>query len=97
MLPFGRFVSFVLQKLLRCVINLCVSVPFIFNETVSTAEETHSRMVQEDDHSVSVGKGLVGRGPWPHLWHSEHIHVQSIKKNPTRCKNISKFYYSIFI
>jgi hypothetical protein len=62
MLPLGGFVSFVLQKLLRCVRNLCVTVPFILNETVSTGKETHSRIVQEDDHRVSVGKGLVGKG-----------------------------------
>jgi len=26
-----------------------------------------------------------------------YIIVQFIKKNPTRCNNVSKFYYSIFI
>lgn len=38
-----------------------MNVPFIFNETVSTAEEIHSRIVQENDHRVSLGKVLLGR------------------------------------
>jgi len=45
MLPLGGFLSLVLYKLLRCVRNLCVIVPFIFDETVSTAVEIHSRIV----------------------------------------------------
>jgi len=27
----------------------------------------------------------------------EHRKLQFIQKNPTRCNNVSKFYYSIFI
>jgi len=53
--------------------------------------------LDKDDVAIPSTRPLHGNDYTTLMFVDPCIIVQFIKKNPTRCKNVSKFYYPIFI